>query len=324
MYTVGLDEIIDKMKVRVLTPERDFSKIRISQSDLNRPALQLAGFYDYFDSERLQIIGKVEYTYIEQLSPEEKKEQFARLFSCKIPCLILSRGLEPCEYMMAASMEHDVPILQTDMTTSYFNSELNRFLKLELAPRISIHGVLVDVYGEGILIKGESGIGKSEAALELIKRGHRLVADDVVEIKKVSDDTLLGTAPDIIRHFIELRGIGIVDCKTLFGVESVKEREKIDLIINLEEWDKSREYDRLGLTEQYEEILGNKVICHSIPIRPGRNLAIIVESAAINHRQKAMGYNAAVELNNRVMKNLARRSGEKTMLQGDTAEMNLF
>ncbi len=316
MYTVGLDDIINRMKMKVLSPARDFSKIRISQSDLNRPALQLAGFYDYFDSERVQIIGKVEYTYIEKLSTEERKRKFSKLFSYKIPCLILSRDLEPCEYMMEAAVENDVAILQTPMTTSYFNSELNRYLKLELAPRISIHGVLVDVYGEGVLIKGESGIGKSEAALELIKRGHRLVADDVVEIKKVSDDTLLGTAPDIIRHFIELRGIGIVDCKTLFGVESVKEREKIDLIINLEEWDKEREYDRLGLTENYEEILGNKVVCHAIPIRPGRNLAIIVESAAINHRQKYMGYNAAVELNNRVMKNLADRNKEKQE-QGD-------
>lgn len=311
MYLVKLDDIIIKMKLKNLTPDIDVKDIEITQSDLNRPALQLAGFYDYFDSDRVQIIGKVEYTYIENLSHEKKLDTFEKLFSNKIPCLVLSRDLEPCEYMLASAIKHCVPVFQTSMTTSYFMSELNRFLKVELAPRISIHGVLVDVYGEGVLIKGESGIGKSEAALELIKRGHRLVADDVVEIKKVSDDTLLGSSPDIIRHFIELRGIGIVDCKTLFGVESVKERQSIDLVINLEEWNKEREYDRLGLKEEYEEILGNRVVCHSIPIRPGRNLAIIVESAAINHRQKNMGYNAAIELNNRVMGNLERRSRER-------------
>ena len=193
-----------------------------------------------------------------------------------------------------------VPILRTKQTTSSFSSELNRWLKVELAPRISIHGVLVDIYGEGVLITGESGIGKSEVALELIHRGHRLVSDDVVEIKKVSDATLIGTAPDITRHFIELRGIGIIDAKALFGVESVKNTQSIDLVIKLEEWDKEQDYDRMGLEEKYIEYLGNKVVCHSIPIRPGRNLAIICESAAVNFRQKKMGYNAAKELYNRV------------------------
>lgn len=311
MYSVKLSDIIIKMKLTNLTPEVDISSHEISQSDVNRPALQLAGFYDYFDSDRAQIIGKVEYTFIENMAPYLKLETFERLFGAKIPCLILARSLEPDEDMIAIAKRHGVPLLQTKLSTSYFLSELTRYLKVELAPSISIHGVLVDVYGEGILIKGESGIGKSEAALELIKRGHRLVADDVVEIKKVSDDTLLGTSPDIIRHFIEVRGIGIVDCKTLFGVESVKESQNIDLIINLTEWDRQQEYDRLGLEEEYDEILGNKVVSHTIPIRPGRNLAIIVESAAINHRQKKMGYNAAVELNNRVTGNLLRRSQER-------------
>jgi HPr kinase/phosphorylase len=311
MYSVKLSDIIIKMKLTNLTPEVDISSYEISQSDVNRPALQLAGFYDYFDADRAQIIGKVEYTYIENMAPILKLETFERLFGSKIPCLILARSLEPDEDMIAIAKRHGVPLLQTKLSTSYFLSELTRYLKVELAPSISIHGVLVDVYGEGILIKGESGIGKSEAALELIKRGHRLVADDVVEIKKVSDDTLLGTSPDIIRHFIEVRGIGIVDCKTLFGVESVKESQTIDLIINLTEWDRQKEYDRLGLEEEYDEILGNNVVSHTIPIRPGRNLAIIVESAAINHRQKKMGYNAAVELNNRVTGNLLRRSQER-------------
>ena len=208
----------------------------------------------------------------------------------------------PEEFLQLAN-EYEIPILQSHADTSAFSAEVTRWLKVELAPRISIHGVLVDIYGEGVLITGESGIGKSEVALELIHRGHRLVSDDVVEIKKVSDETLIGSAPDITRHFIELRGIGIIDAKTLFGVESVKNTQSIDLVIQLEEWNKEQEYDRMGLEEQYIEYLGNKVVCHSIPIRPGRNVAIICESAAVNYRQKKMGYNAARELYNRVTSN---------------------
>lgn len=310
-YYVCLDEIVNKMKLTNLTPSIETKGIHIWQSDLNRPALQLAGFFDYFDADRVQIIGKVEYTYIQNLFSSERKAVFKKLFSSKIPCLVISRSLEPLPDLLEIALETGVPILQTDKPTSYFQSELNRFLKSELAPRISIHGVLVDVYGEGVFITGESGIGKSETALELIKRGHRLVADDVVEIKKVSDDTLIGSSPDIIRHFIEVRGIGIVDCKTLFGVESVKENQTIDLVIQLEDWNPEKEYERLGLSETYMDILGNDIVVHRIPIRPGRNLAIIVESAAINHRQKAMGYNAAIELNNRVTNNLERRSRER-------------
>ena len=214
--------------------------------------------------------------------------------------------MEPDEDIIEAGNKYGVPVLVTDKATSAFAAELIRWLNVQLAPCISIHGVLVDVYGEGVLIMGESGIGKSEAALELIKRGHRLVTDDVVEIRRVSDETLIGTAPDITRHFIELRGIGIIDVKTLFGVESVKETQGIDMVIKLEEWSRDKEYDRLGLEDQYIEFLGNKVVCHSLPIRPGRNLAIIVESAAVNHRQKKMGYNAAQELYNRVQKNLMK------------------
>ena len=320
MYSVKLEDMVKKMKVKTILPEIDIAGKEIHQTDLNRPALQLSGFFDYFDSERVQIMGKVEDAYLEGFNAEERRQIFDKLFGYNIPCLILSRSIDPSEEMKEMAMKYNVPLFQTKMSTSYFMTELNRWLKVELAPSISIHGVLVDVYGEGVLIKGESGIGKSEAALELIKRGHRLVADDVVEIKKVSDDTLLGTSPDIIRHFIEVRGIGIVDCKTLFGVESVKERQSIDLIINLQEWDKTKEYDRLGLYQEFTEILGNKVVSHNIPIRPGRNLAIIVESAAINHRQKNMGYNAAEELNNRVTGNLQRRSEEREA-QGIIEEM---
>ena len=315
MYSVKLEDMVKKMNLVNLTPEIDLSQREIYQTDLNRPALQLAGFFDYFDSERVQLMGKVEDAYLEGLEVESKRAIFDKLFGYKIPCLILSRSIQPCKEMVEIAAKYEIPLFSTKMATSYFMSELTWYLKVELAPSISIHGVLVDVYGEGVLIKGESGIGKSEAALELIKRGHRLVADDVVEIKKVSDDTLLGTSPDIIRHFIEVRGIGIVDCKTLFGVESVKERQKIDLIINLTEWDRAQEYDRLGLTQEFTEILGNSVVSHTIPIRPGRNLAIIVESAAINNRQKNMGYNAAVELNNRVTGNLLKRSEERKQEQ---------
>ena len=213
--------------------------------------------------------------------------------------------------MLRLANRYKIPIFITKTATSAFMAEVIRWLNVELAPCISIHGVLVDVYGEGILITGESGIGKSEAALELIKRGHRLITDDVVEIRKVSDETLIGTAPDITRHFIELRGIGIIDVKTLFGVESVKNTATIDLVIQLEEWDRDKEYDRLGLEEEYTEFLGNKVVCHSLPIRPGRNLAVIVESAAVNHRQKKMGYNAAQELYNRVQNSLKLGRGEE-------------
>ena len=218
---------------------------------------------------------------------------------------------EPDEDMLRLAEQYEVPVFSTKMTTSSFMAEVIRWLNVELAPCISIHGVLVDVYGEGVLIMGESGIGKSEAALELIKRGHRLVTDDVVEIRKVSDETLIGSSPDITRHFIELRGIGIIDVKTLFGVESVKNTQSIDLVIKLEEWDREKEYDRLGLEEEYTEFLGNKVVCHSLPIRPGRNLAVIVESAAVNHRQKKMGYNAAKELYNRVQNSLMRNAGKR-------------
>ena len=213
--------------------------------------------------------------------------------------------------IIALGNEMGVPVLRTEETTSAFMAEVIRWLRVELAPRISIHGVLVDIYGEGVLIMGESGIGKSEVALELIHRGHRLVSDDVVEIIKESDETLIGTAPDITRHFIELRGIGIVDAKALFGVEGVKDTQSIDLVIKLEEWNKNADYDRMGLEEQYTEILGNKVVCHSIPIRPGRNVAIICESAAVNFRQKKMGYNAAKEMYNRVMDNMMNTGREE-------------
>lgn len=304
---VKLQNVVEKMNLKNLTPDVDMTKREVKVPDINRPALQLAGFFDHFESERVQIIGYVEYTYLETLSEEHKMKIYDTLLSYAIPCFIFSRNLQPEPAFLEKAIANDIPVFSTDQQTSSFSAEIIRWLKVELAPCISIHGVLVDVYGVGVLIMGESGIGKSEAALELIKRGHRLVTDDVVEIHKVSDDTLVGTAPDITRHFIELRGIGIVDVKTLFGVQSVKETQNIDLVITLEDWNKDKEYDRLGLTEEYTEFLGNKVVCHNIPIRPGRNLAIIVESASVNHRQKQMGYNAAQELYRRVQENLKRK-----------------
>lgn len=306
MPTVSLDKMIEKLELKNLTPEVATEGIEINSPDINRPALQLAGYFEHFACERVQIIGYVEHTYLKSLGREEKLKNYERFMSSKIPCVIYASRTEPDEDMYGMARKYNKPLLFSNRMTSPLMAEVIRWLNVELAPCISIHGVLVDVYGEGILIMGESGIGKSEAALELIKRGHRLITDDVVEIHKVSDDTLVGTSPEITRHFIELRGIGIIDVKTLYGVESVKETQNIDLVIKLEEWDKDKEYDRLGLNEEHTEFLGNKVVCHSIPIRPGRNLAIIVESAAVNHRQKKMGYNAAQELYRRVQESINR------------------
>lgn len=311
MKGVQLSKMVQELNLHNKTPDVDISKKRITLPDINRPALQLTGYLEHFENERVQIIGYVEYTYLLHLSREKKIEAFERFVASKIPCVIFSTKTEPDEDMINLAIKYDVPVFVTDQTTSTFMAEIIRWLNVELAPCISIHGVLVDVYGEGVLIMGESGIGKSEAALELIKRGHRLVSDDVVEIRRVSDATLVGSAPDITRHFIELRGIGIIDVKTLFGVESVKDTQSIDLVIKLEEWDKDREYDRLGLEEEYTEFLGNRVVCHSLPIRPGRNLAVIVESAAVNHRQKKMGYNAAQELYRRVQENMSKKRKEE-------------
>ena len=274
---VTIKELIKDLNLENFTPDIDTESIILKHPDINRPALQLAGFFDHFDSERVQIIGNVENAFIQTLN----------------------------EDMISYCVHYGVPCLGIEQSTTYITAELVRWLNVQLAPVISIHGVLVDVYGEGVLITGDSGIGKSEAALELVKRGHRLVSDDVVEIRKVSQQTLVGTAPDITKHFIELRGIGIIDVKALFGVLSVKDTQSIDLVIQLEDWVHNKDYDRLGLEDNYIEYLGNKVVCHVLPVRPGRNLAIIVETAAVNHRQKQMGYNAAKELYNRVQANMA-------------------
>lgn len=304
---VKLIELVEKMNLKNLTPDIDLTEKVLTVPDINRPALQLTGYFDYFESERVQVIGYVEYTYLEKMEIELKKQIYEQLLSYNVPCIIYTTEILPDEEMLRLANEHGTPVFATTKRTSAFQAELTRWLNVQLAPCISIHGVLVDCYGVGVLIRGDSGIGKSEAALELIKRGHRLVTDDVVEIRKVSDDTLIGSAPSITKHLIELRGIGIVDVKTLFGVQSVKETQTIDMVITMEEWDKTKEYDRLGLEDSYTEFLGNKVVCYEIPIRPGRNTAIIVETAAVNHRQKQMGYNAAQELYRRVQENFTRK-----------------
>ncbi len=310
MSKVSVAQFARVMKLENFTPEVDLEGRYITKSDVNRPGLELTGFFEHFAKERVQIIGKVESAYLNGLPEDVRDERYRKLLEQDIPCMVICRGFTPYRRAVDMARKLGVPILGSKRSTSNFMEQAIYYLSGELAPTISIHGVLVDVYGEGVLILGESGIGKSEAALELIRRGHRLVTDDVVEIHKMSNDSLVGQSPEVTQYFIELRGIGIVDVKTLFGVEAVKEKQTIDLVIKLEHWEREKDYDRLGLDEEYTEILGTKIVCHSIPIRPGRNLAIICEAAAVNHRQKKMGYNAAEELYRRVQKNLAEGGDE--------------
>lgn len=307
---VSVSEIVKRLDLKVYTNDIDLKERKIKSSDINRPALQLAGYFMHFGSTRVQVIGNVEYFYTKQLEESKRVEIYKELFSYDIPCIIFSRNLLPDEDFLRLAEEKGIPVLGTSRPTSEFTAELIYALGELLAPSITIHGVLVDVYGEGVLITGESGIGKSEAALELVRRGHRLVSDDVVEIIRVNEHTLIGTAPDITRNFIELRGIGIVDVKSLYGVECIREKQEIDMVIHLSEWKKDAEYDRMGLEDEYIEYLGNKVVCYSVPIRPGRNLAVICETAAVNHRQKKMGYHAAQELYRRVQQNLVKKEDE--------------
>ncbi len=300
-----LSELADKLKLVNFTDRLQLEDNRVSVADVNRPALQLNGFYEHFEANRIQMIGMVEQAYLNSKTEQERQDIYRKLLSYDIPCLIFCRGFVPEESLMEVAYERQIPILGTERGTSEFMSELIYELNVLLAPSTTIHGVLVDVYGEGLLITGESGIGKSEAALELIHRGHRLVADDVVEIRKTNAHTLMGRAPQITKHLIELRGIGIIDVKSLFGVECIKESQKIDFVVKLEDWKKENDYDRLGLEDEHMNILGIDVVCHSLPIRPGRNLAVICETAAVNHRQKKMGYNAAQELYRRVQDNIS-------------------
>ncbi|MBE7044057.1 MAG: HPr(Ser) kinase/phosphatase [Ruminococcaceae bacterium] len=303
-FSIPLSKILEEFQFEKLYESTDVDKVLISTSDLNRPALQIVGFYDYFDPQRIQLMGKVELTYLEQFPSEKRYELLEKLFSKKIPALVITRGMQVGPEMQELAEKYDVTLVRTEESTSNIMSSLISYLNVQIAPRITRHGVLVEVYGEGILILGESGVGKSETAIELLKRGHRLVADDAVEIKRVSNRTLVGSSPAIIRHFVELRGIGIIDVKEIFGIGAVKDTESIDLIIHLEPWKENTQYDRLGMVDEYTNIMGINIPSLTIPVKLGRNLAVIIEVASMNNRQKRMGYNAAVELNNRLMREM--------------------
>ena len=303
-FSVTLGQLITEFQFELIYGPEGFEKIEITTDDVNRPGLQLAGFFDYFEPQRLQIMGKAENAYVEQFDEEKRTDIFEKLCATGIPAVIVTRNIEVFPELIEAAKKYDVAVLRTNEFTSSVTSALVASLKVSLAPRITLHGVLVELYGEGILILGDSGVGKSETAIELVKRGHRLIADDAVEIKRVSDRTLVGCEPEIIRHFIELRGIGIVDVRRIFGMGAIKETERVDMIINLEQWVEGKMYDRLGMDNQYTDILGLRIPSLTIPVRPGRNLAVIIEVAAMNHRHKSMGYNAAKELNERMMKSM--------------------
>ncbi|MDD6824642.1 MAG: HPr(Ser) kinase/phosphatase [Oscillospiraceae bacterium] len=299
-FTVTLQQIIDELKLEELYLPKPAEEVLISENEVNRPGLQLMNFYEYFNPERIQILGKMEFAYLSTRSEAERTDIISKLFATHIPALIITRGLECFQEIITLAEKEGIPVLRSKDSTSNFVAALIAFLNLNLAPRITRHGVLIEIYGEGVLILGESGVGKSETAIELVKRGHRLVADDAVEIRKVSNISLVGTSPDNIRHFLELRGIGIINARRLFGVGAVKVTEKIDLVVELELWNPEKLYDRMGIDNEYVSILGVNVPSATIPVKPGRNLAVILEVAAMNNRQKKMGYNAAHELLDRL------------------------
>lgn len=294
-YSVTLQSLIDEFSLEKIYVPEHLDTIRVCINEVNRPGLQLAGFFDHFEPSRVQIIGKAEYHYLLEMTPEKRTESFTRFFNQNVVCVVFSSDLDVFPEAIACAEKVKTPILRTHSSTSHFIAALIASLNVSLAQRITRHGVLVEVYGEGLLILGDSGIGKSEIAIELVKRGHRLIADDAVEIKRVSDKTLVGTAPELIRHYIELRGIGIVDVRRLFGMGAVKMSEKIDLVVNLEPWQQGKFYERVGLQTEYTDIMGIQVPSITIPVNPGRNLAVVLEIAAMNNRQKKMGYNAALE-----------------------------
>ncbi len=299
-FKVSLAKVIEEFKLETIYIHKNPEEIMIDETDVNRPSLQLTGFYEYFNPERIQIIGKVEFAYLSTIDEETRRESLRMLFSQKISALIITRELPYFAEMLEFAKEYEVPLLRSKESTSNFMSGLIAFLNLNLAPRVTRHGVLIEIYGEGVFITGESGVGKSETAIELVKRGHRLVADDAVEIRKVSNISLVGSSPDNIRHFLELRGIGIINARRLFGIGAVKMTEKLDLVVELEQWNPEKIYDRMGVDTEYVSLLGVKIPSLTIPVKPGRNLAVILEVAAMNNRQKKMGYNAAAELLHRL------------------------
>lgn len=295
-YTIQLSKVIGELSLEALYLPKSADDILIVSREVNRPGIELNGFYDYFDNHRITIIGRAEMAMLENFGEEKKLEAIKKFFSMKPPAVIIARGMDIDPTTLSSAEKNGVPLLRSNDSTSNVVASLVAYLNVELAPRITRHGVLVEVYGEGILLVGDSGVGKSETAIEIIKRGHRLIADDAVEIRRVSNKALVGQAPENIRHFIELRGIGIINARRIFGMGAVKLQEKIDMIINLEIWDSAKVYDRMGIDNEYAEILGIRVPVLTIPVKPGRNLAVIIEVAAMNNRQKKMGYNAAHEL----------------------------
>ncbi len=299
-YTIPLSKIIEEFSLETLYLPEDMGERMISTTEINRPGLQMAGYFEFFAPERIQILGISELSFIRRFDREEAIAKTREFFSKKPTAVVIARNLEIEDFYIDIAKEFEIPLFRTHESTSDFAAGLIAYLNLHLAPRITRHGVLVEVYGEGILLLGESGVGKSETAIELVKRGHRLIADDAVEIRRVSGKSLVGTAPDNIRHFIELRGIGIINASRIFGVGAVKLTEKIDLVVNLEPWDINKVYDRMGLEGQTTEILGLQIPSLTIPVKPGRNLAVILEVAAMNSRQKKLGYNAAEDLLNRL------------------------
>jgi HPr kinase/phosphorylase len=299
-FKVSLQSVIDEFKLEAIYVHKDANELMIDENDVNRPGLQLMGFYEYFNPERIQIIGKMEFAYLSTIDEKTRRERLQLLFAQRIPALIITRELPYFAEMLELAKEYEVPLLRSKESTSNFIAGLIAYLNLTLAPRITRHGVLIEIYGEGVFITGESGVGKSETAIELVKRGHRLVADDAVEIRKVSNISLVGSSPDNIRHFLELRGIGIINARRLFGIGAVKMTEKLDLVVELEQWNSEKVYDRMGVDTEFVSLLGVKVPSLTIPVKPGRNLAVILEVAAMNNRQKKMGYNAARELLNRL------------------------
>ncbi len=301
-HSVLLSTIVEEFGLEIAFAATDYERIRLTVVDVARPGLQLAGYYDHFEPMRLQVMGNVETSYLKKLTPAERAMTFDRLFSYKSPALLIARNIKPDEQCMEMAKKHNVTLLRSREATSTIVSDIIAYLKSALAPSITRHGVLMEVYGEGLLLLGESGIGKSEAAVELLKRGHRLIADDAVEIRKISESALVGTAPELIRNYVELRGIGIVNVAKLFGMGAVKAENVIDLVVNIVPWDQQKVYDRLGLEDQHMEILGVQVPMNTIPITPGRNLAVIFEVAAMNNRQKRMGYNAAEEFTEQLNK----------------------
>ena len=293
IFTVSIADIVKELQLELVYAPKDSTEIMVSDNDCNRPGLQLMGFYEYFNAERIQICGNMEFAYLASVDEETRYKKIETLFATHIPMFVVARGHELYPEMIELAKKYEIPIGRTKESTTAFIAALISYLNVQLAPRITRHGVLIEIYGEGVLIVGESGVGKSETAIELVKRGHRLVADDAVEIRRVSSKSLVGSSPDNIRHFLEIRGIGIINVRRLFGMGAVKVTEKIDMVVELEPWDSQKVYDRMGVDNEFTTILGVKVPSLTIPIKPGRNLAVILEVAAMNNRQKKMGYNAA-------------------------------